>query len=60
MNAEQLRERIGELERQRNMLAQQHGELTNAIVRAEGALMELRRWLAELESEDDDGPAETA
>ena len=53
MNAEQLKERIAERERQLQAMVQERGRLTNEIVGLQGAIIELRRMQQELEQESE-------
>ena len=51
--AQRLRDRIAELEQQREGLIRQQQELVNVIMRMAGGIMELQRLLAETEKESE-------
>lgn len=60
MNAEQLKERIKELEQQHRNLSQHIEQVTRERNGLEGRIIECRFWLEQVESEGGDGPSEIA
>jgi len=53
MEREQLEQRIKDRERQHQVMVQERQRLTNEIVGLEGAIIELRRMLQEMDTESE-------
>ena len=53
MEREQLEQRIKDRERQHQIMVQERQRLTNEIVGLEGAIIELRRMLQEMDTESE-------